>query len=106
MTGTNQEVTSSIPDISSSLGMTCQLVKSPAVVGFRDQHYSNKSVAIQIHHDAELTLLTRVPVPFPHLHAVGQFVVHLPSSIVSHPKDNKLSWPLPAHPPSEKAVGT
>ena len=43
-------------------------------------------------------------VSFPHLHAVGQLVVHPPSRIVSHPKDKKLpdlyplirplGWPL------------
>ena len=27
---------------------------------------------------------------FPHLHAIGQLVVHPPSRIVSHPKDKKL----------------
>ena len=27
---------------------------------------------------------------FPRPHAVGQLVVHLPSRLVSHPKDNKL----------------
>ena len=43
---------------------------------------------------------------FPHLHAVGQFVVHPPSMIVSHPKDKKFPRTLPAHPSSEKAVGT
>jgi hypothetical protein len=31
-----------------------------------------------------------IPVSFPHLHAVGYLVVHLPSRIVSHPKDKKL----------------
>ena len=32
-----------------------------------------------------VSLLVSIPVPFPHLHAVGQLVVHLPSRIVSHP---------------------
>ena len=27
----------------------------------------------------------------PHLHAVGELVVHAPSGIVSHPKDKRLS---------------
>ena len=40
-----------------------------------------------------------IPVSFPHLHVVGQLV------IVSHHKDKKLPWPLPAHPSSKKAVG-
>ena len=43
---------------------------------------------------------------FPYFHAVGKFVAHPPSRIVSHPKHNNLPWPLPAHPPSQKAVGT
>ena len=45
--------------------------------------------------------------PFPfHIFIVGQLVVHPPSRIVSHPKDKNVPCPLPAHPPSEKAVGT
>jgi hypothetical protein len=33
-------------------------------------------------------------------------LVYPPSRIVSHSKDKKFPWPLPAHSPSEKAVGT
>ena len=44
------------------------------------------------------------PVLFPHLHAVGQLVIHPSSRIISLPMDKKLSWPLSAHPPSEKAM--
>ena len=46
------------------------------------------------------------PFHFPHLHVVGQLVVHPPSRIVSHPKDKKLPWPIPAQSPSGKAVGS
>ena len=37
-----------------------------------------------------------MPFSFPHLHAVGQLVAHPPLRTVSHPKDKKLPWPLPA----------
>ena len=47
-----------------------------------------------------------VLVSFPHLHSVGQLVVHPPSRTVSHPKDKKLPWPLTAHPLSAKTVVT
>ena len=40
----------------------------------------------------------------PHLHAVGQFMVHPPSRIISHPKGKKFPWPLPAYSSSEKAL--
>ena len=44
--------------------------------------------------------------PFPHLHVTGPIAVHLPSRKISHPKDKKLLWPLPPHPPFDKAVVT
>ena len=33
----------------------------------------------------------------------AQFVVNPSSRIVSYSNDKRLSWPLPVHPPSEKA---
>ena len=35
-------------------------------------------------------IICNIPVSFPHLHAVGQLVVHPLSRIVSHLKDKKL----------------
>jgi len=35
---------------------------------------------------------------FAYLHAIGQLAAHQPLKIVSHPKNKKLPWPLPAHP--------
>ena len=41
---------------------------------------------------------------FPHVRAKDQLVIHLTWREISNSKDNKLSWPQPAHPPSENSL--
>ena len=43
-----------------------------------------------------------VPVSFLPLQIAGQLVIYPPSRTVSHNRDKKLQWTLPAHPSSEK----
>ena len=45
------------------------------------------------------------PIPFHIFIPLANLWFIPPSWIVSYPKDKKFPWPLPAHPPSEKAVG-
>ena len=84
------------------------LLEENAIEVFHHHHHHHLSSSFSCKIKSPFRLMLKCgsyPISFQHLHSVEKFVVHPPSRIVSHPK-GRLNWPLSAHPPSEKAVGT